>query len=407
MKYPDDAPGGAPVLERALPVAGDKPQVERFNRAVYGYLETSDGDYRLRVIAYYPSALLLGAPDDLAPTAQVLVHLMLRFLCYSENLLGLPPQGDAEGINRLWLALGGPPGAQRSEADLFVYRVLADRRSPIEWVRQLAHESGHLLIPRIGGFAQPEKWGNGALGERLFIHLLTQEAARTSGSDWPSSAASARLDGLWGSGRLAVEDYLASSGRAPLAVWAPAGPASELIVGEDERAMQYYVGFNLYLLAAHGAPGLRDAIRACSGATTADFVYAYKQAANRWANAGPIELRPGGFDPSASRLTVAPPPAALAPETLILTAGDQVVYPVFLPTGRWELAVLVLPAEGSAPRLAVSFDGGAAVEAPVGPGAASVPIGPLTESWHRVALRLPAGQPPLRLLRLVFRRAAA
>lgn len=400
-KYPDDAPPQGAVVERILPVPGDKPLTERFNRVVYGYLETPDtGDFRLRVIAYYPSPLLSGSDRDLSPIAQALVHLVLRCQCYAEEVLGLPPQGDAEGINRVWLCLGGPPGAQRSDSDLFLYRVLTDQRTPMEWVRQLVHECGHLVIPRIGGFAEPEMWGNGALGERLFIYFLTGEAGRVAGTGWPSDAASARLDRLWPGGHLAAEQYLATPGRAPLAIWAANGPASELIVGQTEQAMQYYVGLNLYLLAAHGPAALREVVKQCAGTSVADFVYTYKQAVIRWAEAGSLALRPGCFDPTTAKLTSPPPGADLSPASVTLSAGDSVTYPVFLPTGQWQLA-LRLAAETSG-KLAVSFDGGAEVQVEVGAGAKPVLIGPLTETWHKLTLRAPIGQGPWRLLELRF-----
>ncbi len=401
-KYPDDAPDGGASVARALPTPGEKAETESFNRTVYGYLEAPDtGDLRLRVIAYFPSPLLSGSDRDLAPIAQALVHLLLRFQCYAEQILGLPPQGDAEGINRLWLCTGGPPGAQRSESDLFIYRVLADERPPGEWLRQLAHECGHLLIPRVGGFAQPEMWGNGGLGERLFTYLLTGEAGRVSGTGWPSAEAAARLDHLWPGGHIDAEGYLATSGRAPLAVWTAEGPASELIVGQDERAMQYYLGFAVYILAAHGPAGLREVIRQCAGTTVADFAYTYKQAVIHWAEQGPLSLRPGCYDPGNAKLTVAPPAADLSPSSVTLAAGDSAAYPVFLPTGQWQLAVRIV--EGlPGGKLLVSFDGGQEAEAIVGPEAKPVPIGPLTESWHTVALRAPGEQAPLQIARLVF-----
>jgi Tetratricopeptide repeat len=403
VRYPDDAPKGGATVERTLPVAGEAAALERFNRVVYGYVQTPDtGELRLRVTAYYPSELLSGSDRDLAPVAQALVHLMLRFVCYGEEVLGLPPQGDAEGIYRLWLCLAGPAGAQRSESDIFFYRVLEDERPPIEWLRQLAHECGHLLLPRVGGFAQPEMWGNGALGERLFLYLLAGEAARVAGTGWPSAEAAARADALWPTKPVALEDYLQTAAQAPLAVWMAGGPASELIVGQDERAMQYYVGFAMYILGAHGLPALRDVIRQCAGTTVADFVYTYKQSVIRWSQEGPLAIAPGCFDLRSTRLTEPPPAADLHPDTLTLTPGDKVTCPVFLPGADWQLAVEVT--EATERKLVVSFDGGDEVEVAVGVGAKPVPIGPLAENWHSLAVRLAADQPALRVSRWAFRR---
>ncbi|MBM3501392.1 MAG: tetratricopeptide repeat protein, partial [Armatimonadetes bacterium] len=337
-KYPDDGLGGGPLVERRLPTPGEG--TAQFNRAVYGYREDPEtGEFRLAVIAYYPSSVLSGSDTDLSATAQGLVHLALRYRTYAEGYLGLAGQGDAEDINRLWLCTGGPDGAERDGSDIYLYRVLSADRSPLEWLRQLAHESGHLLIPPIGGFAAPEMWANGEVGERLLLHWLADESGRWSRSDWPSSQAVARLDALWPGCGGVVEDYLAASGRAPLGVWAAGGPESELIMGMDERAMQYYVGLVLYVLAAHGSDGLREVVKSCAGTTVADFVYAYRQTVGAWAKAGPLTLGAGGYNPAETRLTQPPAPAALAPPWLALGPGDSVTYPVFLPGGTWRIAL--------------------------------------------------------------------
>jgi hypothetical protein len=222
-----------------------------------------------------------------------------------------------------------------------------------------------------------------------------------SGNGWPSPEAAARLDRLWPGGHIDAEGYLAISGRAPLAVWAAQGPVSELIVGQDERAMQYYLGLADYILAAHGPSGLREVIRQCAGTTVADFVYTYKQTVAHWAESGPLSLRPGCYDPGSAKLATAPPAADLSPGPMTLAPGDSVCYPVFLPTGRWQLAVQA-PQGAPGGRLLVSFDGGQEAEAIVGPEAKPLPVGPLTESWHKVTLRAPAEQAPLQIARLAL-----
>lgn len=401
-KFPEDAGEGGAIRKQTLPMADPETPEARFNRVVYGYVETPGaGDLQLRVIAYYPSPLLSGRGTDLAPVAESLVHFMLRIQCYASGYLGLPLQGDPEGINRLWLCDGGASGAERHETDIFIYRVFDEARTPVEWLRQLAHECGHLLIPGVGGFAQPEVWGNGELGERLFIYFLTREAARVAGTEWPSDEAAARLDNLWAGEHLAAEEYLASAGRMPLNVWAHEGPESELIVGQGERSMQYYVGFALYVLAAHGPARLREVIKGCPGTTVPDFVYSYKQMVGARVAAGPLSIGPGCYDRSASNLGQPPPAADLTPDLVTLGGADTVTYPVFLPSGQWWLK---LPVKGptETATVAVSFDGGPETEVTVGAEGKPTPIGPLTEGWHRLRLRAPADQQPVSLAGLVF-----
>ncbi len=401
LKYPEDAPKGSPLVEKTLPGATAEPQTAQFNRVVYGFRELPDAEgMRLRVIAYYPSTYLSGFDRDLSEVAQALVHLLLRYQVYAEGYLGLSPQADAEGINRIYLCTNGPPGAERVDTDLFFYRAISDDRSPFEWVRQLSHEAGHLAIPAIGGFAHPEMWGNGDVGERLFQHFLAREAAAVAGVEWPSAQAGAALNGLWPEGDLAIEDYLASSGRAPLAVWAGAGPDSEeLVVGQDERAMQYYVGFVLHILASHGVEGLREVTKACTGSTVADFVYTYKQTIAKWVGENrPISINAGAYDVSATRLTRAPAPADLAPQTVSLAAGDTVAYSVFLPAATWHVSVPADGGDGDA--LLLSFDGGEAAE--VALDADPTLIGPLNEGWYKLTLQAPPEQAPITLRGPVF-----
>jgi tetratricopeptide (TPR) repeat protein len=398
MKYPEDGADGGPIVERKLPGPGDV--TAQFNRAVYGYRENPEtGEFGLRVIAYYPSPLLSGSDTDLSATAQALTHLMLRFQTYVEGYLGLPSQGGQEGINRLWLCLQGPDGAERQESDILFYRALAETRSPLEWMRELAHECGHLMIPQIGGFAAPEMWGNGEVGERLLLYWLAEEAGGWGGQGWPSAKAVSLLDGIWPGCGAPIEDYLAASGRAPLGVWAGEGPESELIMGMDDRAMQFYVGFTLYVLAAHGANGLRDVVKSCAGTTTADFVYAYRRTVGAWAKDGPLTFGVGCFNPAETKLTQAPPAADLCPRPLTLAAGDAVAYRVFLPTGTWRLAPGIREAGA---KVLVSFDGGQEAEVEMTPAREPVLIGPLTEGWHKLRLRGPAGQAPIHLEALTF-----
>lgn len=46
---------------------------------------------------------------------------------------------------------------------------------PIEMAREIAHEYGHGVLPAVGSFAKPEAWGNGDLGERLFLQWMLRD----------------------------------------------------------------------------------------------------------------------------------------------------------------------------------------------------------------------------------------
>jgi len=163
--------------------------------------------------------------------------------------------------------------------------------------------------------------------------------------------------------------------------------------------MRYYAGFVLYILAAHGTDGLRDVVKGCAGTTVADFVYTYRQTVGAWAKAGPLTLGVGGLNPVETKLTQPPPAADLAPRSLTLTGGDTVGYAVFLPTGTWRLALGITDAGA---KTLVSFDGSPEAQLEVTPNQEPLLIGPLTEGWHKLRLRSPDGQAPVRLNGLTF-----
>jgi hypothetical protein len=92
----------------------------------------------------------------------------------------LPLYGNEVDVYLCW---GGTPGGeQRMDVDLteqkpprerkvntiYIYD-LASFTNPIEMAREVAHEYGHAVLAAVGGFKTPEDWGNGQLGEKLFL----------------------------------------------------------------------------------------------------------------------------------------------------------------------------------------------------------------------------------------------
>ncbi len=86
----------------------------------------------------------------------------------------------------VYLCWGGTAGGeQRFDADaqtgkvvpvntIYIYD-LPSFKEPIEKAREIAHEYGHASIPSTGGFKDPEDWGNGYLGERIFLYWARAE----------------------------------------------------------------------------------------------------------------------------------------------------------------------------------------------------------------------------------------
>lgn len=70
-------------------------------------------------------------------------------------------------------AEGNPP-TTRPVNTIYIFD-LANFTDPVEMAREVAHEYGHAVLPAIGGFGQPEDWGNGDVGERIYLRYLRDE----------------------------------------------------------------------------------------------------------------------------------------------------------------------------------------------------------------------------------------
>src|SRR5579883_483559 len=93
------------------------------------------------------------------------------------------PVGDDHSF-QVWLCRRAPDtgGGEEWHHNLYFYDT-GDKRSSIEWIREIAHEYSHLAFPAIGGnYTAPEAWANGYLGERLLVRWLARGAAGGSAS---------------------------------------------------------------------------------------------------------------------------------------------------------------------------------------------------------------------------------
>lgn len=119
------------------------------------------------------------------PTALLAARQLLRMIEFAhahfqyDNPLAYGRRVD------VFLSEGGKPGGEqgvfegpdengrlRSFNCIYIYD-LDSFREPLEMAREIAHEFGHVVIPPIGGFDKPERWANGALGERIFLSYLS------------------------------------------------------------------------------------------------------------------------------------------------------------------------------------------------------------------------------------------
>ncbi len=146
----------------------------------------------------------------------------------------------------VWLCAGGQSGGEQWRSNLYFYN-LETPRSSIEWIREIVHEYSHLALPAIGGYAAPEYWANGYLGERLLVRWFQQE---------PNGPP--EVEALWGdfSGATNFDRLLVAP---PLALYKKIGPSPAWLARSDEPGMRYLIGQALTFDDKYGAARLGDA----------------------------------------------------------------------------------------------------------------------------------------------------
>jgi tetratricopeptide (TPR) repeat protein len=353
-RLPGIAPPGAPAPTRAfaytvsplftdttlviLPPGQDEktPEYRRsFNREVCGFVEDPQaGELVLRFLLRYPSANLSLAdetltPRDDTPLAHRLMPILLRCYWYAKAYLDLEPSYPEV---KVWLCEEGLAGGEWLQDNVYLY-AKPQARAPIEWIREIAHEYGHMVLPAIGGYERPEHWANGELGERLFIKWLVQEAETKAGQQLPGAEAQTALNARWEGVYVDGESYLNNRYRRVVKFWFDQGPDSELLMGRDEPAMEYFLGFALYAEAAHGLPVLKQVFAAREGDTAADFLNAYKRTIAGLALQDKFELNASAYVPAAGAL----PPWPTSGPTVPLQGLKSLRYVLYLPAGRWRL----------------------------------------------------------------------
>src|SRR5206468_11771889 len=124
------------------------------------------------------------------PLARRVGGVLARLHWLAVEYLGLVPD-PADAIARttnVWLTREGRPGGEEFKRNVYLYAVGEDR-APAEWVREVAHEYSHVVLPAFGPFASPERWANGYLGVRLFLKwLIDNEQTDLWGSPFLGSA---------------------------------------------------------------------------------------------------------------------------------------------------------------------------------------------------------------------------
>ena len=258
-----------------------------------------------RAVVYIGAARRYSIYYQAAPDVGLATRVaeLLGRLHGAASWLGPPAPAEV----RVWLPRSGRPGGEQYQDSVYLFAV-AVARSDSEWVRELAHELGHLVLPSFARYEAPEPRENGYLGERLLPQWLLELGERT----------------VW-DGRVALADYVRERVTPLRSRFLEAGPGSPLRTDRGPAGMNYAIGMVLALEAQHGPEFLARMIRRTRGAGVESLLLAYR---DEVAAAGkyhiPAELRV----PGQSRTS------ELAHGRLLFR---RAAYRAYLPSGRWRL----------------------------------------------------------------------
>ena len=197
------------------------------------------------------------------------------------------------GTVDVYLCWGGDPGGEQlfdEDVDptgvkkvntIYIYD-LNSFKNPVEMAREIAHEYGHATLPAVGGFKEPEDWGNGYLGEKMYMRYLRDEmkAKRIE----PIDVMDATLEQLDAWVKLHVDPLVQRT--------ADEGPQFGLLEGTGAAAMDAYIGVNL-LLDQIFPPRVYAAMLRDTGSTQAkDFAEGVIRTVENYGTGIVLELTP-------------------------------------------------------------------------------------------------------------------
>lgn len=202
--------------------------------------------YARRFIVHVPEA-------DNLPLAQRVARLLL--LIYGENSTRMHYDHPTDlATVDVWLTrsagagLSPDVGGEQTKNQIYIYDLAAERK-PIEWAREVAHEYGHFALPGVSGFTAPEEWGNGVLGERLFLKWLAEDmrAGRIKPEEIPFVTPEQ------------IGDYLNRQVMPLLRRIAREGVDAGAMRRKDASGMDTFTGVALYTDTVYGSKALLDA----------------------------------------------------------------------------------------------------------------------------------------------------
>ena len=261
-------PGGFAVVVPAA-FAPPTPQTDpryggRFSRAVWVYAPGAEAGLRRVVTLHFE-------PENRAQ-ATVSARLVARLLrLHRAHFGGLPPFGGTGEAADVWLAPTHPTdpviGGETRQNQVYIFAVGAESttRTPLEWVRTLAHEWGHLTLFAARGYREPENDAAGFLGERLYMKWLHEDTA-------PPLDDGTRPDDLALYHKRQIAPLIAR--------WLANGPATKSLDGNDTAAMDGYIGAVLASDSAFGSALTGRALNTVLDSRPRDFVRSLARVVN-------------------------------------------------------------------------------------------------------------------------------
>lgn len=383
-----------------------------FNRVCVGYvLDPTDNLWRMRFRVFYVSEPIAVQGRNYAPLAEQVCATLLQLYWLAQTSLNATTRFSPERPTDVWLCEGGSAGAEQpanAPAHLYFYDINNPKRTPLEWLREIAHEYGHLTLPGIDGFeGEVEPYINGHAGERLFLLWWLAHALRDTPRTPDNIAAF----------KVSLQDlaaYVRDRSYPALRQFLNEGPRSPLMDQPHAAGMEYLVGFLIYLERTHGSlltqTVLDDAKKQVAVfLTSRDVFNAYMRTLEKHSAAG-YSFYPTVPVPRYSRLSQPLTAERLAQNApTLLRAGDEAAYWIYLPSsgkGKWKLEVTAhTPSKGV---LSVAFGTAAsAVEEMLPEGSSSKVTFPLAadlSGWQLVRVKWQSGASPVTLQELRWQR---
>jgi len=250
--FPPETPQRDPLHQNST--LEQLPDSWKFNRVTYGYLRVKGSEHwQQRVRVFYVSEFLAREGRDFSALSQMLCRMAVELCAVVQENMGVAPPGESEVMN-IWLCESGEPGARQplnTPSHIYFYDI-THHRPWAEWLRELVHEFGHMVLPPIGGFtAAGEAIANGELGERLFLPWL-RASINLSPADY-------RADDL----AQVDKEFLPRSAQC-VNLFAEEGPESPLLLDRGTWGVQLLCGFALWISETHSPAFLQQCFSALS-----------------------------------------------------------------------------------------------------------------------------------------------